>query len=105
MHVCICHLLFNTFTVAQNTYTECQANDSPIEYNCKISRQKTALTDTLKHTQAVSSADRVQCLALLKCRQLIQQSTARAKFRNNSLKKLTTAIPIKDQTPFFISFC
>ena len=35
-------------------------NDSPIEYNCKISRQKTALTDTLKHTQAVSSADRVQ---------------------------------------------
>ena len=39
--------------------------DSPIDYNCKISRQKTALTDTLKHTQAVSSADRVQCLALL----------------------------------------
>ena len=28
-------------------------------------RQKTALTHTLKHTQAVSSADRVQCLALL----------------------------------------
>ena len=31
----------------------------------QISRQKTALTDTVKHTQAVSSADRVQCLALL----------------------------------------
>ena len=60
--------------------------DSPIEYNCKISRQKTALTDTLKHTQAVSSADRVQCLAL----QLIQQSTARAKFGNNSLKNTQT---------------
>jgi len=44
-------------------YTECQTNDSPIEYNCKISRQKTALTDTLKRTQAVSSADGVQCLA------------------------------------------
>jgi len=52
----------------------------------RISRQKTALTDTLKNTQAVSSADRVQCLALLKYRQLIQQSTARAKFRHNSLK-------------------
>ena len=26
---------------------------SPVEYNCKISRQKTALTDTLKHTQAI----------------------------------------------------
>ena len=45
---------------------------------------------TLKHTQAVSSADRVQCLALLKYRQLIQQSTARAKFRNNSLKNTQT---------------
>jgi len=87
MHMSFIYL-FNTFTVAQNTYTECQANDSPIEYNCKISRQKTALTDTLKHTHAVSSADRVQCLALLKCRQLIQQSTARAKFRNNNLKKI-----------------
>jgi len=39
--------------------------DSPIDYNRKISRQKTALTGTLKHTQAVSSADRVQWLALL----------------------------------------
>ena len=28
-------------------YTECQTNDSPVEYNCKISRQKIALTDTL----------------------------------------------------------
>jgi len=25
-------------------YTECQTNDSPVEYNCKISRHKTALT-------------------------------------------------------------
>ena len=46
-------------------YTECQTNDSPIEYSCRISRQKTALADTVKHTQAVSTADRVQCLALL----------------------------------------
>ena len=30
------------------------------EYNCKISRQKTALADTLKHTQAVHSASRIQ---------------------------------------------
>jgi len=44
---------------------KCQTNDNPTEYNCKISRQKTALTDTLKHTQAVSSANMVQCLALL----------------------------------------
>jgi len=43
-------------------YTECPSNDSPIEYNCKISWQKTALTDSLEHTQAVSIADRVQCL-------------------------------------------
>jgi len=71
-----------------------------MEYNCKISRQKTALTDTLKHTQAVSSADRVQCLALLKYRQLIQQSTARAKFRNNGLKthKQTTKTKRKLRT-------
>jgi len=26
-------------------YTECQTSDSPIDYNCKIARQKTALTD------------------------------------------------------------
>ena len=25
---------------------KCQTNDSPVEYSCKISRQKTALTDT-----------------------------------------------------------
>jgi len=44
----------------------CQINDSPVENNCKISMQKTALTDTLKHTQAVSSsANGAQCLALL----------------------------------------
>ena len=35
-------------------------NNNNTEYSCKISRQKTALTDTLKHTQAVSSADREQ---------------------------------------------
>jgi len=35
-------------------YTECQTNNSPIEYNCKISRQKTALTDT--YTSAVKVA-------------------------------------------------
>jgi len=35
-------------------YTECQTNDSPIEYNCKISRHKTALTDTYRHRHAVS---------------------------------------------------
>jgi len=29
---------------------KCQTNDSPVEYNCKISRQKTALTDTLTDT-------------------------------------------------------
>jgi len=45
-------------------HAECQTNDSPIEYNCKIIRQKTALADTLNtHTRAVSSADGVQCLA------------------------------------------
>jgi len=26
---------------------KCQKNDSPVKYNCKILRQKTALTDTL----------------------------------------------------------
>jgi len=28
-------------------YTECQTNDSRIEYKCKISRQENAVTDTL----------------------------------------------------------
>jgi len=36
-------ILFIYLTVAQKN-TECQTNDSPIEYNCKISTQKTALT-------------------------------------------------------------
>jgi len=29
---------------------KCQTNDSLVEYNCKISRQNTALTGTLTHT-------------------------------------------------------
>jgi len=45
-------------------YTQYQTNGSPIEYNCKISRQKTALVDTLKHTQAMSSTDRGTVLGI-----------------------------------------
>jgi len=62
--------LFNTFTVCTK-YTKCQTNDSPVEYNCKISRQKTALTDTVKHTQTVSSAERVpELIPVLDSRQV-----------------------------------
>ena len=45
-------------------------------------RQKTALTDRpiLNHTQAVSSASRVQCIALL-----VHAGTDSAEFRNKSL--------------------
>jgi len=58
--------LFNKFTVAQDDAQSARQYDSPIDYNCKTSiRHNTALTDTLEHTQAVSSADREQCLALL----------------------------------------
>ena len=46
-------ILFNTFTVAQNT--QCQTDLSPMDYSIKA--ENFALTDTLEHTQAVSSAN------------------------------------------------
>ena len=52
--------LFNKFTVAQ-----LHKMTHRVPYNCKILRHNTALTDNLRHTQAVSSAERVHCLALL----------------------------------------
>jgi len=41
--------LFNFYLINSQLFKihKCQKNDSPVEYNCKISRQKTALTDTL----------------------------------------------------------
>jgi len=41
---------FNKIMHSCTKCTDCQINDSHIEYNCKISRQKTTLTETLKHT-------------------------------------------------------
>ena len=92
LNVCVCVINSRLHKI----HKQCQTNDSPIDYNCKTTRQKTARMDNLKHTQAVSSANRVRCLASLvhttwyKYKQLIQQLVWSLDFRNMSLKNTHT---------------
>jgi len=46
--------LFNKFTVAQDDTQSARQYDSSIDYKCKISKQETALADTLNtHKQLI----------------------------------------------------